>query len=260
MKVIAKESCNTHVQGTDKNHTPVVNETHAFLSDLQLMLKDKKVEASVPVTALCHKSQCTYVLNSKTREMLSSLGVEQMLGYSTEEFTYQSLVNFVHPEDIDTLTSVMYAVVEYITANENISELTLTVTYRLRKKNGNYIKVLRQTSIGRHKYDPQTIYHNNVLTDISFMRSGAHVEWTFDAPDFDPEKIKMYVPQTNAQFFSARELEVLELIDKGLTSQAIAGMLFISKHTVDTHRRKMLQKTGCPNAIALLEFYRSHTL
>jgi DNA-binding CsgD family transcriptional regulator len=201
-----------------------------------------------------------YVLNFKTREMISSIGVEAMLGYNESEFNFNSLVNYVHPEDVDALTSVMYAVVEYVTANETIHELNLSVTYRLRKKNGHYIKVLRQTSIGRHKYDPQAIYHNNVLTDISFMKSGPAVEWTFDAPDFNANHIKRHVPQSNAQFFSAREREVLELIDKGYTSNAIAKALFISKHTVDTHRRKMLQKTGSSNAIALLEFYRSHAL
>lgn len=248
-------------QASQKSRTmPVVSETHAFFNDLQLMLRDKKVEAPVPAVLPCSRMQCLYVLNFKTREMISSAGVEEMLGYNAEEFTFSNLVNYVHPEDIDNLTAVMYAVVDYVTQNQSIRELTLSVTYRVRKKNGNYIKVLRQTSIGRHPYDPQTIYHNNVLTDISFMKSGAAVEWTFDAPDFNPDTIKMYVPQTNAQFFSAREQEVLELIDKGYTSQAIAKALFISKHTVDTHRRKMLQKTGCANAIALLEFYRSSTL
>ena len=239
---------------------PKINETHAFFNDLQLMLKDKKVEASVPAVPPLSKLQCMYVLNFKTREMISSSGVEEMLGYKPEEFNFNSLVNYVHPEDIDTLTAVMYAVVDYVTANQSIPELTLSITYRVRKKNGNYIKVLRQTSIGRHKYDPQAIYHNNVLTDISFMKSGPGVEWTFDAPDFNPDNVKMYVPQNNARFFSVREQEVLELIDKGYTSNAIAKALFISKHTVDTHRRKMLQKTGCSNAIALLEFYRSHIL
>ncbi len=262
MKLITKNNSTTENQPSDiGQNKPVITETHAFFNDLQLMLRDKKVEASIPNITLCTKSQCLYVLNFKTREMISSMGVEAMLGYKDHEFNFNSLVNYVHPEDIDALTAVMYAVVDYVTANQTIYELSLSVTYRVRKKNGNYIKVLRQTTIGRHKFDPQAIYHNNVLTDISFMKSGHAVEWTFDAPDFNGDSIKkVQVPQSNAQFFSAREREVLELIDKGYTSNAIAKALFISKHTVDTHRRKMLQKTGSSNAIALLEFYKSHTL
>lgn len=260
MGLITKDNISENQPPGDKKNPPAMAETHAFFNDLQLMLRDKKVEAFVPAIAPCSKSQCMYVLNFKTRAIISRAGVEEMLGYKDHEFSFNSLVNYVHPEDIDALTSVMYAVVNYVTSNHTIHELNLSVTYRVRKKNGNYIKVLRQTSIGRHKYDPQVIYHNNILTDISFMKTGPTVEWTFDAPDFNADTIKMDMPQSNAQFFSAREREVLELIDKGYTSNAIAKALFISKHTVDTHRRKMLQKTGSPNAIALLEFYRSHTL
>lgn len=260
MEFISTNTASENLPSDTHQDQPAINGTHAFFNDLEVMLRDKKVEASVPAVTLCSKTQCMYVLNFKTREMISAMGVEEMLGYKPEEFNFNSLVNYVHPEDIDTLTSVMYAVIDYVAANQAIHELNLSITYRVRKKSGNYIKVLRQTSIGRHKYDPQTICHNNVLTDISFMKSGPAVEWTFDAPDFNSDTIKMYVPQPNTQFFSAREREVLELIDKGYTSQAIAKALFISKHTVDTHRRKMLQKTGSPNAIALLEFYRSHTL
>jgi DNA-binding CsgD family transcriptional regulator len=238
----------------------MINETHAFLNDLQLILEDKGVAATMPVFAPCTKTQCMYVLNFKTREMVSMTGVEEMLGYTPEEFNFSGQGNYVHPEDIGSLAALMHTILEYVTHNQFTGELMLSVTYRIRKKNGNYIKVLRQTSIGYNKYDRQTLYHNNLLTDISFMRSGNLVEWTFEAPDFDPNKLKMYTPPAASPFFSVRELEVLELIDKGLTSHAIAKALFISKHTVDTHRRKMLQKTGCPNAIALLEFYRSHVL
>ncbi len=43
---------------------------------------------------------------------------------------------------------------------------------------------------------------------------------------------------------SEREKEVLKLVIKGHTSKEIAEMLFISKATVDSHRKKILEKTG----------------
>ena len=39
-----------------------------------------------------------------------------------------------------------------------------------------------------------------------------------------------------------RELEILQLIFNGQSSQNIADQLFLSKHTVDTHRRNLLFK------------------
>ena len=50
-----------------------------------------------------------------------------------------------------------------------------------------------------------------------------------------------------------RELEILQLIAFGLTSQDIATKLFISKNTVETHRKNMLAKLNVNNTAALLK-------
>lgn len=50
-----------------------------------------------------------------------------------------------------------------------------------------------------------------------------------------------------------RELEILQLIALGLTSQDIATKLFISKNTVETHRKNMLAKLNVNNTAALLK-------
>lgn len=50
---------------------------------------------------------------------------------------------------------------------------------------------------------------------------------------------------------SAREIEVIRLLAEGLASKQIGVKLAISKHTVDTHRRNLLRKTGAKNTIEL---------
>lgn len=45
-----------------------------------------------------------------------------------------------------------------------------------------------------------------------------------------------------------RELEVFRLIGEGLTSSAIASQLFLSTHTIDTHRENIKRKLGVANA------------
>ena len=52
--------------------------------------------------------------------------------------------------------------------------------------------------------------------------------------------------------FSKRELNVLQLLAKGDSSKRIAEKLFISKNTVDTHRRKMLKKAMLKNTSELV--------
>ena len=51
---------------------------------------------------------------------------------------------------------------------------------------------------------------------------------------------------------SGRELEVLQLISKGMTNQEIASKLFLSPHTTESHRRNMLDKLGAKNTADLV--------
>jgi DNA-binding NarL/FixJ family response regulator len=44
--------------------------------------------------------------------------------------------------------------------------------------------------------------------------------------------------------FSERELEIINLIKHGFESEQIAQKLFLSKHTVNTHRKNILNKSG----------------
>jgi two-component system nitrate/nitrite response regulator NarL len=53
---------------------------------------------------------------------------------------------------------------------------------------------------------------------------------------------------------SAREKEILRLIGEGKTSNEIADVLFISKSTVDTHRKNILKKMNLYGKTDLIRF------
>lgn len=50
-----------------------------------------------------------------------------------------------------------------------------------------------------------------------------------------------------------REIEIIQLIDQGLTSQQMADKLFISPRTVETHRANLMKKFAVKNAIELVK-------
>jgi DNA-binding NarL/FixJ family response regulator len=52
------------------------------------------------------------------------------------------------------------------------------------------------------------------------------------------------VPASFAERLSARELEVLLLLDQHLSTEEIAVRLFISEHTVRSHVKNLLAKLG----------------
>ena len=51
-----------------------------------------------------------------------------------------------------------------------------------------------------------------------------------------------------------RELEVVKLVAEGHTSDEIAGMLFISRKTVDRHRANILEKLGMRDRVDLTRY------
>ncbi len=61
------------------------------------------------------------------------------------------------------------------------------------------------------------------------------------------------VPQAVADVLSARELEVLLLLDQHLATEEIARRLFISEHTVRSHVKSMLGKLGVSSRREALE-------
>jgi DNA-binding NarL/FixJ family response regulator len=56
----------------------------------------------------------------------------------------------------------------------------------------------------------------------------------------------------NSIIISDREKEVLGLICQGLSNQEIADSICLSIHTVDSHRRNLLSKTGARNTASLV--------
>ena len=68
------------------------------------------------------------------------------------------------------------------------------------------------------------------------------------------EKQKKLLPEKLKKKYSLsdREIEIIELLLEGKSSQQIADKLYISKHTVDTHRRNIIEKTGVKNSGVLI--------
>jgi len=64
----------------------------------------------------------------------------------------------------------------------------------------------------------------------------------------------------NAPVLSSREKEVLQLIADGFTNPQIATQLFISLHTVDSHRKNLLTKFGVNNTAGLIRMAAKHNL
>ena len=61
----------------------------------------------------------------------------------------------------------------------------------------------------------------------------------------------MQIKETS-EGISARETDIVRLLALGYNSKEIGEMLFISEHTVNTHRRNMVRKLDLRNTYQLI--------
>lgn len=200
------------------------------------------------------KGQCVYVCDYKKKEITFQNGVTELLGYEPEEFTFNHITRSYHPNDHDVLARILKATLLFSSENNVSSGCGLFLTYRMKHKDGHYIKMLRQSKVFEVDEEGRVISKVSILTDISFLDASDKVQWKFDAPGLDQKEFLKYITREYTGFFSDRELEVLNLLKEGATSLMIGKKLFISKHTVDGHRRKMLNKSNCSTTIDLINF------
>ncbi len=60
--------------------------------------------------------------------------------------------------------------------------------------------------------------------------------------------------KNTSESLTKRELEVMKLICDGLSSKCISEKLFISLNTVETHRKKILQKLNVKNSVGIFKY------
>jgi DNA-binding NarL/FixJ family response regulator len=80
----------------------------------------------------------------------------------------------------------------------------------------------------------------------------------------DPERLNLLIKrnilrhtQMHQQRLSAREIEIFNLIVQGYTNKEIADKVFLSFETIRSHRKHILQKTGCANTVMLINYFHN---
>lgn len=204
-----------------------------------------------------NKNECFFVWDVRLGEMLFNKGFENLLGYPDDEINLAKFGELFHPDDKEYAYRLgQAAVLHSIKKPELNEELCLYVSHRIRKSNGTYIKILAQSS--PYHIDNEGLITSFLvkLSDISFVDTSDVVQYKFMANDLDGELFHDLVFSKHKSIFTPRELDVINEIQKGLSNIQIAENLRISKFTVETHRKKIMKKSGCHSAEELLLFCR----
>jgi len=225
--------------------------TKEFLEGLKREYTNNKIfDYSQYFDSMNTVADLIYVNDYTKNEIVFSRGFDTYMGYIKPIKNIVELLNLVHPEDVEDLILLSSTAVETGRAlsPKELQGLIFVVDYRVRKENGEYIRILRQSSPIESNNKLGMITNLSLCTDISNIKLNGSVSWRCEGGSqrvFEEllEKNRAYFnKKTKSSELSFREQQILALISKGMKSQQIAEKLFISVHTVNTHRRNMLKK------------------
>ncbi len=76
------------------------------------------------------------------------------------------------------------------------------------------------------------------------------------------DELSKYKPveSPSAQSLTAREIEIIKLIEKDMGNKEIAALLFISERTVETHRKNIFRKAGVNSVVGLIKYAYDHKI
>lgn len=202
-----------------------------------------------------------FVFNCGTAEMeYVSDSITSVLGIAPSELTLDYLFTIIHPEDLPYFLDFEEQVTRFFNQlpPEKVLKYKVSYDYRIRAKDGSYKRMLQQAVTIQSNENGAVIRVIDVHTDITHLKKENGSSLSFIGLDGEPSfhncSISKPLQIRGKAVFTRKEKEVLQLLASGMTSQDIADQLFISKQTVDKHRKNMLAKSGHKNTVELVSY------
>jgi DNA-binding CsgD family transcriptional regulator len=186
-------------------------------------------------------------LNTVTFEFVDN-NITNVLGYSEDEFCTELFLSNIHPEDTPYFLNFEQTVTEFLSKlpPEKIMKYKISYDYRARHANGHYVRLLQQVTTIQSDETGAVIRTLGVHTDITDLKRDGVPKLSFIGLEGEPSYHDVKPNQVflmEKSLLTKREKEILQLIVEGKSSELIANQLYISRHTVNAHRRNIHSKT-----------------
>jgi DNA-binding CsgD family transcriptional regulator len=176
----------------------------------------------------------------------SSQKSTDVLGVNPEALSPYHFFEATHPDDVQRHSlgrAKLFKIAHDLFIAEEGSTL-LSTNFRIRNPMGEYPNLLFQLYCYYSTIPYKSVFLIKVHTNIEQFKMrkwGCHYYVGSDMSYFRyPDKELLEI----GHVFSVREFEIIKLIELGLSTEEIAGKLFLSPYTINTHRGNILQKSG----------------
>nr|WP_010131951.1 LuxR C-terminal-related transcriptional regulator [Microbulbifer agarilyticus] len=187
--------------------------------------------------------------------------VEQVHDLKIGDMTFQSILDQIHPDDMEFVASAEATAIRFLQERIGMDKVTsykASYCFRFRVKGGEYRLFNHQSLVLETDDHGRVSKALNVHTDISHLTTKNNYRVSLIGLDGEPSFLNLEVAQhskaaqSQRPNFTERELSVIRLVSKGLTSAQIGEALSLSEYTIKNHRKRILKKAGCQNMSQLL--------
>lgn len=172
--------------------------------------------------------------------------IKNVLGYEPDEVDALFFLDKIHPDDKPYFLNFENKLTEFFDKLplEKRGSYKFQHDYRIKTKTDCYIRLLHQ--IVAIEFDEKNYYRSLVLhTDITHIKKEGTPCFSIIGFDGEPSYYNVQITEglsKSFDLFTKREKEILKCIVEGKNSKTIAKELFISIHTVNNHRKNILNK------------------
>lgn len=239
-----------------KSETVDPFEMKSFFDQITTLLGDEqrdglKEKGIQDITSL--NGECSYITDYKKKKVLLKSGFKSLLGFEDDEVDFDFVFKGYHHEDAMMIKQIIKSVVSSaINSYSRDPDLQLSMTYRRKRKDGSYIHLLSLSTVYELDSNGNLLKSLTRLMDISYLNLDTPVSWSIRSNNIDEEEVRNSINALFENPFTKREIEVIKEIQKGGTNHEIANKLFISRHTVATHRKNIFRKSNCNTVLDLI--------
>jgi DNA-binding NarL/FixJ family response regulator len=203
-----------------------------------------------------------YIFNFETMKMdFVHDGVEKVLGIKPQQLTLDSLLSKLHPEDIEKLHEKESLAANFLLnkiSREDLPHYKVVYFMRISHSDGTYKTILHQSKTLVVSDEGKVQQVLGIHTDISYLNIAFDHKVSF----ISDKKPSYFALETGDEYkriddncsklLTSREKEIIKNLAEGKNFNEIAVSLFLSPHTINTHKRNILKKVGCKNTTELV--------
>lgn len=192
----------------------------------------------------------------KVQIIFTSKRSAQLMGTEPDKFTPVTIFEVRHPDEADKQILLRGKILKtaHELYNAGKGEMLLSSCTRVLNHENKYVPIFSQAWFFYTETPQKTVYLLMVHTEVEWLPKKQWAHYHYYGNDMSHFRYPDEKLLKAGNIFSDRELDIIQLLAKGLTTKQISDKLFLSPFTVNTHRSNILQKSGKASVHELLSW------